>query len=407
MQWFGRRRPQLSIVVVVHDMPREAPRTLLSLSAGYQRDIGADDYEIIVVDNGSDPPFDRKVLDGLAGDFKLIRIEPAPPSPAHAINRGLSEARGSVIGVMIDGARLVTPGLLHFARHGARLYERAVVTTLGWYLGHDYQSWARQAGYDTAREDVLLAEINWPQDGYRLFEIGTLDESSVDGWLLPIAESNALFLRRETWNLLGGVDERFDVPGGGLVNLDTYRRAMELPGAEQVLLLGEGTFHQLHGGISTNAPVEQHDDNWKRWSHQYETIRGKPWQYPWPRISPTYLGTLPRPALARFVRAAVEPLPRHVEAPLGARFDPGLWSPTPAARSADPMIAGLVELAESEFRARRYTASAAVARLIRQRMPDEPEAQRLLSLVAPWLSPVPPPPYAVETRARAGRRTCR
>ena len=133
------RKPSLSVVVVVYNMPREAPRTLLSLSATYQRHINADDYEVIVVDNGSNPPFDPNEIAGLSGNFRLIRIDPAPPSPAQAINRGLAEARGDIIGVMIDGARIVTPGLLHFARHGAGLYDKAVVATLGWYLGNDFQ----------------------------------------------------------------------------------------------------------------------------------------------------------------------------------------------------------------------------------------------------------------------------
>src|ERR1017187_1341110 len=136
-------------------MAREAPRTLHSLSAAYQRHIDPDDYEVIVVDNGSDPPFDLNAMGGLTGNFRVIRIDDAPPSPAHAVNRGLAEARGDVVGVMIDGARIVTPGLLHFARHGVRLYDNAVVATLGWYLGHDYQNWAIQGGYNRTREDAL------------------------------------------------------------------------------------------------------------------------------------------------------------------------------------------------------------------------------------------------------------
>src|SRR5438874_9687454 len=124
-----RRQPDLSVIVVVHNIPREAPRTLLSLSSCYQRNINAADYEVIVVDNGSNPPVDRHAINCLAGNFRLIRIDPASPSPAHAVNRGLAEAQGEVIGVMVDGARLVTPGLLHFARHGTRLYDKAIVAT--------------------------------------------------------------------------------------------------------------------------------------------------------------------------------------------------------------------------------------------------------------------------------------
>jgi glycosyltransferase involved in cell wall biosynthesis len=126
-----------------------------------------------VVDNGSNPPVDPTLIAGLAGNFRLIRIDPAPPSPAHAINRGLAEAKGDIVGVMIDGARIVTPGLLHFARHASELYDRAVVVAPGWYLGADFQGAAITRGYDRDREDALLASINWPEDGYRLFEIST------------------------------------------------------------------------------------------------------------------------------------------------------------------------------------------------------------------------------------------
>ena len=207
------RKLDVSVVVVVYNMAREAPRTLHSLSAAYQRHIDPDDYEVIVVDNGSNPPFDPKLIEGLSGNFRLIRIDHASPSPAQAVNRGLAEARGEVVGVMIDGARMVTPGLLHFARQGAALYDRAVVATIGWFLGFDDQKWALEVGYDQKREDALLKSINWPADGYRLFEIGTLAGSSVNGWFLPIAESNALFLRRELWEMLEGFNERFDLPG--------------------------------------------------------------------------------------------------------------------------------------------------------------------------------------------------
>ena len=43
----------VSVVIVVYDMPRAAPRAIESLMTPYQQDMDADDYEVIVVENGS------------------------------------------------------------------------------------------------------------------------------------------------------------------------------------------------------------------------------------------------------------------------------------------------------------------------------------------------------------------
>jgi hypothetical protein len=378
----GSSGPKLSVVVVVYNIPREVPRTLLSLSASYQRDIAPSDYEVIVVDNGSDPALDPEMVASFGDNFRLIRVAPASPSPAHAVNRGIAEARGDIVGVMIDGARIASPGLLHFALHGAHLYDKAVVAALGWYLGFDFQRFAIRAGYDAAREDALLASISWPEDGYRLFEISTLDESSVEGWFCPLAESNALFLKRKLWDALQGLDERFDAPGGGLVNLDVFDRALALPDAQLVILLGEGTFHQLHGGIATNSPAEQQPENWQKWAGQYAQIRQRAYQVPVPAKPPAYVGTLSRTALLHFTRAAIDPIQRRSEPPLGYAFNRNLWAITPPAPATDPTIAALIDLAHTEFYAGHYPAVLSLASLIRIRAPDEPEPQRLLSLVA-------------------------
>jgi len=300
--------PDITVVVVVYNIPREAPRMLRSLSATYQQHIDRDAYEVVVVDNGSTPSFSAEAIASFGPNFRLIRIDDASASPAAALNRGLAEARGEIIGVMIDGARIATPGLLHFARQGARLYDKAVVATLGWYLGPDFQWRSMESGYDRRSEDALLATIDWPSDGYRLFEVGSMDESSVDGWFKPIAESNALFLRREFWEELGGLDERFDAPGGGLLNLDTFNRAVESPDARLVVLLGEATFHQLHGGTNTNIPLVRQHHNWTGWRAQYEKIRERAYGIAQPKDAPTYIGVLPRPMLARFVSAAAQQL---------------------------------------------------------------------------------------------------
>ena len=291
-------RPKVSVVVVVYNMAREAPRTLFSLSTAFQRNIHADDYEVVVVDNGSTPPFDPRVLAALEGNFRLIRIDPASRSPVQAINRGLAVARGEVIGVMIDGARLATPGIIGLAAAAVRPSDRFVALTLGFHLGSKVQMQSVPEGYDRREEDRLLGHSGWREDGYRLFDVSVFAGSSAGGWFRPMNESNAIFMRRRLWDELEGYDESFASPGGGFANLDTLCRAVALPDVAFITLLGEGTFHQVHGGVATNGTGAMQEF----WHAEYSTIRGRPFRTPCYRSR--YLGCIPPNALTSVAASA-------------------------------------------------------------------------------------------------------
>jgi glycosyltransferase involved in cell wall biosynthesis len=294
---FRSGRPSLSVVVVAYDMARELPRTLRSLAPGYQQGIAADDYEVIVVDNGSPTPVDEATLAPLGSQVQLVRVDPAPPSPAHAANVGAEVARADFVGLLIDGARIASPRVLAHALLARHVAARPVVATLGWHLGTTLHANAGEAGYDQAAEDRLLAELDWERDGYRLFEAATLAESSSRGWFAPMGESNGLFMDAATWRELGGLDERFVLPGGGLANHDFFRRACELDGTQLVVLLGEGTFHQIHGGAATSGRI-----GWDDMHAEYVALRGRPYQPP--QNERLYLGTVPASALPHVEHAA-------------------------------------------------------------------------------------------------------
>ncbi len=210
-------------------MAREAPRTLYSLSTAYQRHIEAGDYEVIVVDNGSTPPFDPNVFDQLKGNFRLIRMGSATFSPVQAINRGLAEARGKLVGVMIDGARLASPGLISYAAIADKREDRAIVLTLGFHLGSQVQMKSVLKGYDQQQEDRLLDQARWREDGYRLFDISVYAGSSTGGWFSPITESNAIFMRKPLWDELGGYDEQFESPEGATSTWTRFRARSRCP----------------------------------------------------------------------------------------------------------------------------------------------------------------------------------
>jgi hypothetical protein len=279
------------VVVVSYNMERELPRTLYTLCPPYQAGIARDDLEVIVVDNGS------KVLPSLGGapeDVRLLQVDRPTHSPVAAVNLGLRAARADLIGVLIDGARMASPGLLRYALLATRLHERPIVSTLGFHLGPEVQMKSVAKGYCQEEEDRLLATIDWREDGYRLFEVSVFAGSSGHGWFMPLSESNALFLPRTLWSELGGYDERFATPGGGFANLDTYVRACALPDTELITLLGEGTFHQVHGGIATNqGGPSPHVDAFRA---EYAEITGK--VFAPPRRAPLFLGTLPPQATA-------------------------------------------------------------------------------------------------------------
>ncbi len=266
------------MVVVSHNMGRELPRTLFSLSAAFQRRIAREDYEVVVVDNGSMVPPSERDFPGLDLNLRCLRMEVPTSSPVPAINRGLGEARGRWIGAWIDGARMASPGLLAMTREALGAAPRAVVGARARHLGNGLQADTMLRGYSQTAEDHLLDDIGWRSDGYRLFDVSVLEESTGPTWFDPISESNSLFLSRAMWDELGGYEDRFRSAGGGMANLDIWTRAISLPGAVPIVLLGEATFHQFHGGTMTNAPNQM--AKWQMLCQEYESIRGVPWRLP-------------------------------------------------------------------------------------------------------------------------------
>jgi len=170
-------------------------------------------------------------------------------------------------------------------------YEDPFIYTLPLHLGPGNQSVTCQEGYDQEREDRTLASVPWQKDGYELFNIsshcGALGDPEI-GFYGGITESCFFAMKRESWLRLGGYDERFKSPGGGLANLEFFSRANMDGSLQPVCLLGEATFHQFHGGISSNVPRAERPT--KMWMDEYESIFGKPFHTSW--REPEYFGTV-------------------------------------------------------------------------------------------------------------------
>lgn len=299
----GRSREEgLALVVVVYDMPQQAERTIYSLTSRYQQGVTEDDYEVIIVENRSDRTLSADFVEGLPENFSYHLRHETQPTPVHAANFGVRMSRRSHTAVLIDGARMVTPGVVKNLLRGHRMHRDSVVSVPGYHLGRQLQQRAVEHGYGVEQESRLLSSVNWPEDGYALFDIACFSGSCAGGLFRAHSESNCISLPRHLWQELEGLDIRFDQVGGGLVNLDFYKRACELQGITHVVLVGEGTFHQFHGGVTTGgverraraALLEDFQD-------QYQSLRGGKFEPP--ESEPVFLGEIPR-QLMRFLRVS-------------------------------------------------------------------------------------------------------
>ena len=302
-------RPVISVIIIAYNMAREIPRTVQSFLPPYQRAVTFEDVEIIVMENGSSAPLDPEVVRGWPNCVRYVQVQNPQPSPARALNQGVAMSRGDWVCPVIDGARMITPGVFKAAHELMRAHDNPIIATTGYHLGHKAQQENVLNGYNQEAEDALLASIDWPNNPYDLFNISSLGFSALGSWLSPIAESNVLVLKKAFYNSIAGFDEKFNIAGGGLVNLDFFKRCIEHENSQYFMLLGEGSFHQFHGGVTTSRGVHlpSHEDEakttWQVYAEQYKDIRGQ--EYKTSDVSPIIYGKANSIIREETIRAAI------------------------------------------------------------------------------------------------------
>ena len=287
---------KLSILLVMYNMPRECPRTLVSMLPPYQKDIDTEDYEVLVLDNGSTAPLPAELVDKLPANVRLLGVPDPNGSPGRALNWGAGHAGSDRLMFCIDGARMFSDRLVASAIETLENFPDAFVYTLGWHLGPGVQMRSVFEGYDQVVEDELLAAANWQFEPDNLFKISALAGSSANGITGPISESNAFAVSRRLFEEVGGYDDRFKIPGGSTSNLEIFTRYVTRPNALNICLAAEGTFHQVHGGVATSNP-----DISPTFFDEYAQIFGRPYEFP---VYRTMLQGLPRKAAFAALSAA-------------------------------------------------------------------------------------------------------
>ena len=270
---------KLSIVVATYKMQREAPRTVASLLPPLQRCVDDVDYEIVVVDNGSPEPLDLgEAVAAAARPVRIVRVEPknASASPAACINAAVRDhATGDRLMVCIDGARLASSHLVRRTADVLGRHRRAFTFVASRHLGPKPQMQSVREGYDRAAEDALLATVDWTSDLDRLYRVSVWAGAHDRRNPLLQNESNAFAMPRETWDSLGGYREGFTRPGGGLCNLELFSRCVGRGRGLNVLLYGESTFHQIHGGAATS-----HDGYFAASLREFAEVTGAEYRRP-------------------------------------------------------------------------------------------------------------------------------
>jgi glycosyltransferase involved in cell wall biosynthesis len=292
---------EISVVVIFHNMHREAKRTIFSLSPFYQIESNNIDYEVIAIDSNSSKPISVDTENFLGNKLRYFHLKSKTRSPAAAINWGVEQSRGKLVIVLIDGARILSPGILRLMQKAYRAVENPFIYTLSMHLGPDIQNNSVMNGYDEHVEDKILAESGWEFDGYRLFDISSVALSSKSGFFSHLSESNCFGIKRDDFKRLKGFDESFISPGGGLVNLDWFNKVHQDKNINPIMLLGEATFHQIHGGVATNVTLDKHP--WNLFVQEYISIRNQDYKNFW--REPMYMGYLPDSS-KRFAGLAID-----------------------------------------------------------------------------------------------------
>jgi hypothetical protein len=180
--------------------------------------------------------------------------------------------------------------------------ENALVAVPGYHIGEHDHKYNNVNLHDEETEQQLLININWPDNGYSIFDISCFSGANTHGYLHPLLESNCLSVRKKSLITYGGAKEEYKSTGGGAVNLDLYRGLCLNPDTQLFVLAGEGSFHQYHGGVTT-MQRDDLDELLNSFQEEYKAVNGE--YYEAARREPTLIGAVTSAALP-YLKLSIE-----------------------------------------------------------------------------------------------------
>lgn len=239
------------IIVASHNMTPYLTNTLFSLSKYYQ---SLEDYEVIVFTNGGKElpgNFFRK----FGRNFKYFHIENslAEKHPFYEINNLVKKSKYENIFINCDGARICSHNILEDYSKILKRNKFNICTSPGYHLGPMLQRFSQLRGYDRFFETQILKSSRWWMYPSTIFDISVTGGSTPKTLKELPVESNSLGINKSFFLDIGGFKKGFTIPGGGQINLDLWQTICEHKDTEIFYFKNHGTFHQIHGGMSTNS----------------------------------------------------------------------------------------------------------------------------------------------------------
>lgn len=244
-----------SVVVVAFG---DLPLTKLCLES-VLANTDAPDYEVVVVDNGSSET-SQAYLDEVERRFVNVRIVRNRRNEgfASATNIGLAAAKGEAL-VLLNNDTIVSPGWL------------------GRLLGHLEDPAVGLVGPATNRSGTEAEVPTWYETYGELLSFAAERAGACAGRTreLPTPTMFCLAMRRDTFERIGPLDERFEV---GMLEDDDYAMRVRQAGLASVCAEDVFVHHFGEGSFGDLVPTGEHARLLEANKRRFEDKWGSPWR---------------------------------------------------------------------------------------------------------------------------------